>query len=372
MLSRWLDNNTNIFYFWKGRVAFFAILKAMGVKKGDEVIVPGFTCVVVANAIKYLDATPVYVDIQQETLNPSFEAIKDAITDKTKVIVTQNTFGLSTDTDKIAALARDKGIWSVEDCTHGFGGTFKGKANGTWCDASFFSTQWNKPFSTGIGGFLLVNNLSLIHPVKEVIQDLEKPPAKDVFMLTMLIRFQQLFLTPWTYWTLRRLYRFLSRMNIVVGSSEGKEITGNEMPQNYFRKMSQVQMKVAAKAIKKFDALFSERKADAIIYTRFLEKHNKYHVKQKLHKDHAFLKYPVLVKNRSVFEEKARKAKIELGDWFCSPLHPVKENLCQWDFFDEKTPVASKISKHVVNLPLGSNATEKVISFLIRNIDDLM
>ncbi|MCB0824080.1 MAG: aminotransferase class I/II-fold pyridoxal phosphate-dependent enzyme, partial [Bacteroidales bacterium] len=142
--------NENIFLYWKGRVALFALLKAMGVSAGDEVILPGFTCVVVPNAIKYLGATPVYVDVLKEPMNPDVRNYENAISPKTKVIITQNTFGLSFEVDKIAALAKAKNIYSIEDCTHGFGGTFNGKPNGSYCDAAFFSTQWNKPFSTGI------------------------------------------------------------------------------------------------------------------------------------------------------------------------------------------------------------------------------
>ena len=59
----------DIFLYWKGRVALFAILKAMDIHEGDEVVLPAFTCVVVPNAIKYLGATPIYIDIDAKTYN---------------------------------------------------------------------------------------------------------------------------------------------------------------------------------------------------------------------------------------------------------------------------------------------------------------
>ena len=59
----------NIFLFWKGRVALYAILKAIGIEEGDEIILPAFTCVVAVNPIIYLKAKPVYVDIDPKTYN---------------------------------------------------------------------------------------------------------------------------------------------------------------------------------------------------------------------------------------------------------------------------------------------------------------
>ena len=128
----------------------------MGVKDNDEVILPAFTCVVVPNAIMYLKAKPVYIDINPETYNISIEKIDEAITENTKVIICQNTFGLSSNIEDIIQIAKKNNLFTIEDCTHGFGGYDNGKPNGTYCDAAFYSTQWNKPFSTGIGGFLVV------------------------------------------------------------------------------------------------------------------------------------------------------------------------------------------------------------------------
>ncbi len=80
----------------------------MNVKEGDEVIIPAFTCVVVPNPIIYLGAKPVYVDIDPETYNLDLDKLKTAITSKTRVIVCQNTYGLSTDLVEITSLAKEK------------------------------------------------------------------------------------------------------------------------------------------------------------------------------------------------------------------------------------------------------------------------
>src|SRR5512147_1714648 len=95
------SNPDSVFLYWKGRIALYAVLKAMEVKEGDEIILPGFTCVVVPNAILYLGAKPVYIDISLDNYNFDVAKIESAISDKTKVILCQNTFGLSSNIDKV-------------------------------------------------------------------------------------------------------------------------------------------------------------------------------------------------------------------------------------------------------------------------------
>jgi dTDP-4-amino-4,6-dideoxygalactose transaminase len=106
-ISKYLEiNSSNITFFWKGRVALYAILKSIGIKPGDEIILPAFTCVVVANPIIYLGAKPIYVDIDPRTYNIDIALIESKITSHTKAILAQNTFGLSSDLDKIIEIAK--------------------------------------------------------------------------------------------------------------------------------------------------------------------------------------------------------------------------------------------------------------------------
>lgn len=109
------NGKSNTFYFFKGRIALYAILKAMGVKAGDEVIIPGFTCVVVPNAVLYLGAKPVYVDIEAHTYNINTKRIEEKITEKTKAIIAQHTFGIPAEMDKILEIAKKHNLYVVED-----------------------------------------------------------------------------------------------------------------------------------------------------------------------------------------------------------------------------------------------------------------
>jgi dTDP-4-amino-4,6-dideoxygalactose transaminase len=353
-----------IFLYWKGRVALYTLLKAMGVKENDEVILPAFTCVVVPNAIIYLGAKPVYVDIDSSTYNARFEEIKKAVSAKTKVIICQNTFGLSSDIEEITTFAKAQNIFTIEDCTHGFGGYYNQKPNGSYCDAAFFSTQWNKPFSTGIGGFALINNPKLIEPIQIINQDLTSSSFTQCVSLKIQYFIREKFLNKHFYWLMVKFYRFLSRNNLVLGSSSGEEINSAKMPKNYFMNLSETQTKKGIATIAVGLNRRQNRQKNAQIYTTYLTAKNKNHVPHNLFENHSFLKYPLLVESREEVFRLAGKHKIPLGDWFNSPLHPVQKDFEKWQMDVANYPHAVFAGKHVINLPTDIKQTDAVLHFL--------
>lgn len=361
----------DIFLYWKGRVALYALLKAINVKEGDEVIVPAFTCVVVPNAIKYCGATPIYVDINGTTYNTDIDKIEEKITPRTKVILCQNTFGLSSNVEELVSLAKRYNLYTIEDCTHGFGGTYNGKPNGTFCDAAFFSTQWNKPFSTGIGGFAYCKDDNLKEMLNRVNLELDKANAKDNFSLSLLYFIREHILVNSLYWQMLKIYRWLSKKNLVLGSSSGEELVSTQMPRNYFKGISKSQIKKGYTAITNFSKKLQLRKENALIYNSFLKKNGKKYVNEALFENHAFLKYPLLVKDKTEVLYLANKMNIPLGEWFCSPLHPVMENLERWDMNTELFPQTCQVAAQIVNLPTDTQSIEKILVFL-RKIESMI
>jgi len=357
-----------VFLYWKGRVALYAILKAMGVKEGDEIILPAFTCVVVPNAILYLGAKPVYVDISPENFNINISLLENAITRKTKGIICQNTFGLSSNIEQMIQIANRNGLFTLEDCTHGFGGYYNDRPNGSYCDAAFYSTQWNKPFSTGIGGFLVVNNTEMINEVKQLEFKKANPTITDKFVLAFLLLFNRYFVNRYTYWTMIKFYRFLSMNNLIIGSNQGDELSGINIPKNYFKDISSIQVNAGIKHLRQLENVNKLRKRNAVAYTQFLKSKSKIYVKENLFDNHLFLKYPLLVKERDSFLELAEKEKIALGDWFLSPLHPIKGNLELWHFNSESFPLGTSISNKIVNLPTDIEDSSDVLKFLSKNL----
>lgn len=355
---------TDIFLYWKGRVALYALLQAMGVGAGDEVIIPAFTCVVVPNAIKYLGAKPVYVDICPDTYNVNVDLIETAITEKTKVIICQNTFGLSSHLEQLTDIARHHHLYTIEDCTHGFGGTFHGKPNGSYCDAAFYSTQWNKPFSTGIGGFAWVSNCELHCKIQQVNEKLESTSIKDAISLSILYFIREKILTDKRYWRMVKCYRWLSKHKLVQGSSSGTEIETNLMPDHYFKAISNTQMRKGYHNLQKLNTQLQLRKKNARIYNDYLAQKGKTTVPENCFDDHSFLKFPLLVQHRDEVLKLAESTQIPLGEWFCSPIHPVMENWEQWDFSGENCPESLRLSRLMINLPTDVKNITPILRFI--------
>ncbi|MDQ3190538.1 MAG: aminotransferase class I/II-fold pyridoxal phosphate-dependent enzyme [Bacteroidota bacterium] len=368
--------STSVSLFWKGRIALYSLLKALDIKKGDEIIVPAFTCVVVPNAIIYLGAIPVYVDIDPLTYNIDIDKIESKITSKTKVILAQNTFGLSPDLDKIFEIARKHNLKVVEDCTHGFGGSYKGKKNGTIADASFYSTQWNKPFSTGIGGIAVVKDPKLAERLNQIEADAIAPTNKEALFLKTLIFVREKLLIPSIYWPAVKLYRFLSKNNLIIGSSQGEELQAPKYFPEFLKGMTEIQAEKGIEGLKKIDNDNRHRIITANKYKEFFFKMGFENIFQPEYAEHTFLKFPILVKNRKEFIELAEKNNIELGEWFTSPIHPISENHHLWNYEYGQNPIAEDVSQKIVNLPthrdINNEQLGNIFNFLTRNKDSLL
>lgn len=131
-------------------------LEAIGIGPGDEVIIPSYTFTATAEVIRYLNATPVFVDVNAHDYNISVEQIKAAITPKTKAIVPVHFAGQSCDMDEIISIAKERGIKIVEDAAHALPTKYKGKYIGQLdSDVTVFSFYANKTMTTAEGGMLV-------------------------------------------------------------------------------------------------------------------------------------------------------------------------------------------------------------------------
>ncbi len=139
--------------------ALHLALVALGVKAGDEVIVPAFTWISTANAVVYCGATPVFIDIDPVTFNIDVEQLKEKISPKTKAIIPVHLFGLCADVDKIKAIAPQLKI--VEDGACAAGAALNGNPAGSLGDIGCFSFHPRKSVTTGEGGMLTTNDDAL-------------------------------------------------------------------------------------------------------------------------------------------------------------------------------------------------------------------
>jgi len=134
--------------------ALHLAVAALGLKPGDEVIVPAFTWVATANAVEYMGARPIFVDIDLATFNVDVARIEAAIGPRTVGIIPVHLFGLPADMNPILEIAQRHGLWTVEDAACGFGAWYAGRHVGTFGDLGCFSFHPRKSITTGEGGMI--------------------------------------------------------------------------------------------------------------------------------------------------------------------------------------------------------------------------
>jgi dTDP-4-amino-4,6-dideoxygalactose transaminase len=140
-------------------VSLHLTMKLIGIDRDDEVICPSLTFVATCNAIRYVNAIPVFADVKScgdLTIDP--DDIERKITSKTKAIVVMHYGGFACDMDRIISMAAKHDLKVIEDACHGPLSEYKGKKLGTIGDIGCFSFFSNKNISTGEGGMLVTNN----------------------------------------------------------------------------------------------------------------------------------------------------------------------------------------------------------------------
>lgn len=141
-----------------GTAALHMAVEALGIKKGDEVIVTPMTFVSTVHAIRYVGAEPVFADIEQDTMNIDVHDIQRKITEKTKAIIVVHMAGHPCDMDKINELAGYDGLYVIEDAAHACGARYKGKKIGSGNNLTCFSFHAVKNLTCGEGGAITCNN----------------------------------------------------------------------------------------------------------------------------------------------------------------------------------------------------------------------
>lgn len=144
-----------------GSAALDIAIKALGIGKGDEVIMPTFTIISPAQSIVSVGATPVLVDSELDTWNMDVSQIEGKITENTKAILVVHIYGLPVDMNPILALCKKYNLFLIEDAAEVHGQTYLDKKCGSFGDISIFSFYPNKHITTGEGGMLLTNSEEL-------------------------------------------------------------------------------------------------------------------------------------------------------------------------------------------------------------------
>ncbi len=207
--------------------ALFLSLKALGIGKNDEVIVPDLTFVATVNAVLQTGATPVITDVENESMNISPDSIQSSISKKTRAIIPVHFAGRACNMNKIMKIAKLNQLYVVEDCAHAIGTKFKKKHVGTFGDFGCFSFYPTKNITTIEGGMIISKNKKLVNDVKILRNHGITRSLKD--------RYEKGF--PWDYDISEPGYNYrLDEIRSSLGSSQLKQIKNmNKKRQSAFK-----------------------------------------------------------------------------------------------------------------------------------------
>jgi perosamine synthetase len=351
--------------FFKGRVALHAILRAAGIGSGDQVLLPGYTCVVVPNAINYTGAEPVYLEVEVETGNVDCDLLEAGLghswqTEKAKAIIVQHTYGIPCNMDKIWEFAKKHKLLVIEDSCHALGSTWKGRPVGSLGDAAFFSSQWSKPITTGLGGWAVANTPELENRLDAISSEYTVPSTAEALQLELQFLVYSLLNHPHLFWIIQGIYRTLGKLGLAIGSSTSGELSC-ELPDDYKKGMHSLQQRRLKRLLAQTKETVSVRKKNADLIEEALQDVGLPLVPVPIESVPVFLRYPLYFDNKVDILAEAKRLRIQLGDWFLSPIHP---NPDKWELAGYKKgtcPIAEKLSKQAINIPTGSGLNKKEI-----------
>ncbi|UCF98302.1 MAG: aminotransferase class I/II-fold pyridoxal phosphate-dependent enzyme [Spirochaetaceae bacterium] len=337
--------------FSSGRVALYALLRAMGVGPGDEVLLQVPTHIVVANAIRYVGARPVYVDCMLDTYNMDLDLAERRITPNTKVLLLQHTFGIPVDMDAAMELVRRHGLILIEDCVHALGTTFKGRQIGSFGHAAFFSTEETKIISSTMGGMAVTNDPKLSQELLRFQSSCPWPSDSLTARYLLKLIVYHLFAHPYLHPYTRPVYMFLRRSpktHLAPGATAGNEQRGVR-PRLYEQRLSNAQAVLALRQLRRLEANLSHRRAVAEAYRTLLSEIGIPVPAPPAGSAPAFVRYPIWVQDRRKAMRIA-SSHVVLGQWFNTVL---EESITpeHGDYERGSCPRAEQAAEHLVNLP---------------------
>ncbi|HLD25686.1 MAG TPA: aminotransferase class I/II-fold pyridoxal phosphate-dependent enzyme [Candidatus Andersenbacteria bacterium] len=346
-----------------GRAAIWQTLKAFGIGAGDEVIIQAFTCLAVPAAVSWSGAKPTYADINKQTYNLDPASVAARITPRTKAIIVQHTFGIPGPIAELQALATQHKLILIEDLAHALGGNYQNQPLGTLGDATILSFGRDKTISSVFGGAVICGDQKVIARLAAAQASLSYPPAQWVA--------QQL-LHPLVVPVLNRLYftaglgkvllvaaQKLHLLSLAVSASEKR----GQKPSHVHYRFAPALAPLLQHQLRKLTAFTAHRRRLARHYAAALP----HRFSEQQLSEAAWLRFPLLLKNRDQVFRAARQRKMLLGDWYTSPVTPgVSPNISHYQ--PGSCPVAEEVSREIINLPTHINISEQqaqgVIAFM--------
>lgn len=286
-----------------GTDALHLALKAIGIKDGDEVITTPFTFIATAESIVYCGGKPVFVDVDENTMNIDVKQIESKITEKTKAIIPVHLFGNPCNMDEIKRISQKYNLKIVEDCAQSFGATYKGVKTGNIGDVGCFSFFPSKNLGCyGDGGMITTNN-------------------EDIYKTAL---------------ALRNHGSFVRYYHEMIGFNS---------------RLDDIQAAILKVKLKYIDRFNSERRSVADLYKKTIGDCVGYQIETE-NAVNVYHQYTITSQNRDRAIEALKKAEIASAIYYPVPLH-LQKAFAYLGYKEGDLPVSEKLAKTVFSLPIN-------------------
>ena len=293
-----------------GTAALQASLYAIGIKPGDEVLVPSFTFVATANSVKSVGAKPVFVDILKDNYTMDPDDLRKKITRRTKAIIPVHLYGHMAYMDEILEIAKKRNIKIIEDASQSLGSKLKGKHSGTLSHLGCFSLYAGKVITSGEGGAIVTNNKKLFEKLKQIRNHgLSKNNLTTTFGLNL--------------------------------------------------RLSEIGAAIAKIQMKKLPSLIIQRKKNAEILTGLLENHNIILPEQRKNETVNWYLYTISMKSRDKAMKRLNSSGIGARAYYSPPVHTTPYYKTRL-----RLPNTEWAASHVLSLPVHPNVRKKDLEII--------
>jgi len=344
--------------FLTGRSALYFLLQSLNLPKNSEVIVQGFTCEAVVLPVIANNLNLVYVDIETKTLSMNIDDLKKKLTKQAKVLIFQHTFGMTpTYRKEIYDLARQNGLFVIEDLAHGFDPKIKFDKQTTM----LLSFGRSKSFSSVHGGAVITGNKELANKLKTIESDLKQPSFLFIFRALVYKPLVMTIKATYDIYLGKIIHKIANLLKILSPEITEKEKQGKY--NNYFnRGYPNALATLLIHQLNKFERILKNRALISSYYSKNIKKTS-------FEANFFSNRLPVLIQKRGGILDKAANKNIFIGKWYDQVVSPKILNLSEVGYKLGRCPQAEKICEQIVNLPLNIDRqqAQKVIDLVYGN-----